>query len=229
MSGGAIGDNWVNYPGERGPIPTRSQMYVLTNESVGFIASLVTGVNDVFSFQIPYPFYIDQTQQAIVFHRIDFMLRSFDKGTMTAGTISRLQIDLQYSDKEPAADWNGVGEDVEDENTQAMFDGPLIIGDNKWSGAPDTDATLAIIVPASNRINCHYYAPDSNGLDAFFPVTVILTNQSFDRDLVDQVADLATFSVFENFSMRCYFTVRDLSAAEKALMTSEYYGLVPLS
>ncbi len=228
MSGGAIGDQWVDY-GVPKRVPNNSQMYVLTNEQLNFIASLVTTTNDVLSVQIPYPFYVDQREEAIVFHRLDFMLRTRDVGNPTAGTSQRLQIDLQYSDKEPAVDWDGAGEDGEDENIQAMFDGPFTIGANKWTMAPDADATIPVAFPASNNINVHYYPPDNNGLDAFFPVTVVLTNASFDRDIEDQVADAATFSIFERFYIRCFFTTRKLTRQEKMMMNSEFYGLVPLS
>lgn len=228
MAGGGIGDMWVNYGPER-DVPVDAQMYVLTNEQYNFIASLVTGVNDVFSFQIPYPFYINHRTHAIIFHRIDFLFRSKDEPQITTSIQARLQIDLQYSDKEAAANWDGVGEDVEDENIQAMFDGPFMVGHNKGGMAPDTDAGLSVYTLNSSIVNVHYYPPDRNGLDAFFPLTVHFTNATFDRDLVEQIPDAASFNAFEKFSIRCYFTVRKLTRQEKNLMQSEYYGLVPLS
>ncbi len=228
MSGGAIGDMWVDYGNPR-DVPNDAMMYVLTNEQINFIAAMVRTTNDVFSFQMPYPFYIDQREQAIIFHRIDFIWRTRDFGTLSASVQNRLEINLQYSDKEPAVDYDGIGEDAEDENMQAMFDGPFVIGDNKWSGAADVDATLAVVVPNSNTVCVHYYPPDKDGLDAFFPLTVVFVNQSFDRDLVDQTADIADFSLFERVSIRNYFTVRNLTSREKSLMNDEYYGLVPLS
>ncbi len=222
---------WRTYPEGAGSrtVPNKAQMYVLTNEQFGFIASLVTTVNDVFSFQIPYPFYVNHRERAIIFHRLDFIFRGLDQNSPTVGIQPRLQVDIQYSDKEPAADWNGAGEDVEDENTQAMFDGPFIFGQDLDSGAPDADATIPIQLKNARIVNYHYFPPDRDGLDAFFPVTIVFTNMSFDRDLVDQVADIATFSAFESVSLRCYFTERALTPQEKAMMKSEYYGLVPLS
>lgn len=228
MTGGAIGDMWIDY-GHSRTVPRNAQMYVLTNEQINFIASLVVGTNDVFTFQIPYPFYVDQTEMAIVFHRIDFIYRQTAVNRVTASAHNRIQVDLQYSDKEPAADWNGDGEDVEDENIQAMFDGPFVIGENKYAMAPDTDALLAVQVALTSIINCHYYPPDAGGLDAFFPVTVVFTNMTHDRDLVDQIADAQNFTTFERVFLRIFFTTRRLSQAEKNLMNSEYYGLVPLS
>lgn len=219
---------WVDYGVPR-RVPSNARMYVLTNEQINFIASLVSGVNDIFSFQIPYPFYVNQQEKAIIYHRIDFILRRRNVGAISAGTLDKLSIDLQYSDKEPAADWDGAGEDGEDENIQAMFDGPFVVGFQGETMAPDTDATLAVLVPVNGLINVHYYPPDGNGLDAFFPVTVVMTNMSADRDLVDQIADAANFSLFESFYVRCYFTERQLTSREREMMQSEYYGLVPYS
>lgn len=219
---------WEDYGVPR-RVSNKAQMYNLTNEQMGFIASLVTGTNDVFSFQIPYPFYIDQREEAIVIERMDFILRSIDHNQPGVSVQRRLQVDLQYSDKEPAADWNGAGEDIEDENIQAMFDGPFLFGADEPHMAGDTDATLAVLVPSSLLKNVHYYPPDNNGLDAFFPVTVVFTNMSYDRDLVDQIADAATFDWFERVGIRIFFHTRNLTPTEKSLLATEYYGMVPLS
>lgn len=221
--------SWIDY-GVARRVPNRDRMYVLTNEQINLIANLVTGTNDVFSFQLPAPFYIDQRREAMIYDRIDFIFRSKPVNSPSAGAYDRLQVDLQYSDKEPAADWDQSGEDVEDENIQAMFDGPFIFGLNGELMAPDTDATLAVNPGPSDHItNVHYYPPDDNGLDAFFPLTVVLSNATFDRDLVDQIGDVATFTAFEKVYIRPYFHTRNLTADEIALMTSEYYGMVPLA
>lgn len=222
---------WSDYGVPR-RVSNKAQMYVLTNEQIGFIASLVTGTNDVFSFQIPMPFYIDQQNQAVIYERIDFIFRFNHLNDPTLSNQNRLQVDLQYSDKEPAANWDGSGEDVEDENIQAMFDGPFLFGQGLRPTSAEIAAagtTLIGVYPSINSTSVHYYPPDSNGLDAFFPVTVVFTNQTFGRDVADQVADVGTFTAFENVSLRCYFRVRNLTPSEKALMTSEYYGLVPYS
>lgn len=219
---------WEDYGVPR-RVPNSGRMFVLTNEQLRFIASLVTSTNDVLSVQIPYPFYIDQEEEAMIIDRMDFILRAKNNFGPTTGVQNILQVDLQYADKEPAADWDGAGEDVEDENTQAMFDGPFWFGNVGWSGAPDADATLTVIVPNQNLVNVHYWPPDNNGLDAFFPVTIVFTNQSFDRDLVDQIADAATFSFFERVSVRVFFRTRKLTAQEQSMIRSEFYGLVPLS
>jgi len=47
--------------------------------------------------------------------------------------------------------------------------------------------------------------------------------------LVDQNADAADFADFEKVSVRVYFTTRGLTAQEKSMIRSEFYGLVPLS
>lgn len=219
---------WVNYGAER-RVSNDARMYVLTNEQINLIASLVTTTNDVFSFQIPYPFYLDQQEKAMIIERIDFIHREFNATSPKTTDNERLSVDLQYSDKEPAANWDGAGEDVEDENIQAMFDGPFIFGSDGWSGAPDADATLVVMVPGNYITNVHYYPPDNNGLDAFFPVTVVFTNMSYSRDLVDQTVDKATFAAFEAISLRIYFTTRNLTPQEKSLMATEYYGMVPFS
>ncbi len=224
--GGNPGDMWVDYGVPR-RVPNSARTYTLTNEQCNFISNLVVGTNDIFSFQIPYPFYVDQREEAVVFHKIDFILRRNPLELSALSTQQRLTVDLQYSDKEPAADWNGLGEDVEDENIQAMFDGPFMIGLTGWSKAPDADATVPMVAPGLQLTNVHYYPPDFNGLDAFFPVTAVLMNNSYDRDLVDQTADAADFGAQEGFYVRPYFTTRKLTAQEKDMMTSEYYGLVP--
>lgn len=219
---------WFNY-GEPRAVPNKTRQYVLTNEQVGFVASLVTTVNEIFSFQIPGPFYIDQREEAIIYHLIDFIIRAPALNSPVASDQGRLQVDLQYSDKEPAATWDGVGEDVEDENTQAMWYGPFIIGRNGWSSAADTSAPEAVFVPDNVNRCCHMYSPDRDGMDSFIPITVVLTNQSFSRDLDDGVADAASFTQFERFSMRCWFTTRNLTQKEKDLMATSYYGLIPFA
>lgn len=217
---------WVDYGVPR-MVPNDARMYVLTNEQLNFIASLVATTNDVLSVQIPGPFNVDQNEQAFIIHRMDFILR--ERPNVGSSTHNILQVDLQYSDKEPAADWNGVGEDAEDENTQAMFDGPFYFGQTGPIFAADADATLAVVAPGITIGNVHYYPPDDDGLDTFFPVTIVFTRQTYDSDLVDQVVDQATFSAFEEVSLRIFFTVRDLTAREKDLMESEFYGVVPFA
>lgn len=219
---------WYDYNPPR-TVPNNALEYTLTNEQINLVASLVVGMNDVFSFQIPYPFYVDQREEAVIFHKLDFMQRSPVRTSPLSTDLARLQVDLQYSDKEPAANWDGNSEDVEDENTQAMFDGPFLIGWNNESAAPDADALLMTLFPDNSIKMCHYYPPDRDGLDAFFPVTVVLTNQSFSRDLLDQIADTADYAAFERFSMRCWFTTRKLTSKERDMMTSEYYGIVPFA
>lgn len=228
MSSFSAQDGWYVYGPERS-IPNNARMYVLTNEQINFIASLVSGTNDVLSLQIPGPFYVDQRKEAIVFHRIDFIMREQFNTSPSALGRFKLAINLQYSDKEPAANWNNDGEDVEDENTQAMFDGPILVGHNNWSAEGDADATLMVVYPDTDMRCCMYYPPAKKGLDAFFPVTVVLVNASADRDLVDQAADVVTFSTFEQFSMRCWFTTRKLTKRERDMMTTDYYGLIPFS
>lgn len=219
---------WEDYGVPRS-VPVDARMYVLTNEQLNFIASLVATTNDVLSVQIPGPFNVDQNEQAFIIHRMDFIMRTRPSTSVTATANNILQVDLQYSDKEPAADWNGNGEDVEDENTQAMFDGPFFFGQTGGAMAPDTDATLAVNGPGHSLVNVHYYPPDDDGLDTFFPVTIVFTRQTYDLDLVDQVPDQVDFTAFEIVSVRIFFTVRDLSPREKDLMESEFYGVVPFA
>lgn len=219
---------WEDYGVPR-RVPNSGRMFVLTNEQLRFIASLVTSTNDVLSVQIPYPFYIDQEEEAMIIDRMDFILRAKNNFGPTTGVQNILQVDLQYADKEPAADWDGAGEDVEDENIQAMFDGPFWFGITGWTGVGDADATIPLMVPSISVWNVHYFPPDRNGLDAFFPVTIVFTNTSYDRDLVDQNADPATFSFFERVYVRVFFTTRKLTAQEQSMIRSEFYGLVPLS
>lgn len=219
---------WFNY-GEPRLLPNNTRQYVLTNEQVGFIASLVTGTNEIFSFQIPGPFYIDQREEAIIYEQIDWIMRAPAINSPVTSAQGRLQIDLQYSDKEPAATWDGVGEDVEDENTQAMWYGPMLIGRNGWSSAPDTNADTLVLVPDNVNRCCHMFPPDKNGMDSFFPITVVLTNQSFARTLATGAAAIQTFSQFERFSMRCWFTTRKLTSKEKDMLATDYYGLIPFA
>lgn len=164
-----------------------------------------------------------------MYERIDFMYRASNRAKNVTTDHMKLQIDLQYSDKEPAADWDGAGEDVEDENIQAMFDGPMYIGEVEDTFAPDTDATLAVQTAVNLLQNVHYFPPTRKGLDAFFPVTVVLTNASYDLPLITQVLAAADFVQFERFSMRIFFTVRNLTAQEKSLIANKAYGLVPLA
>lgn len=218
---------WIDYGVPR-RVPNNARMAVLTNEQINLIASLVVGTNDVFSGQIPGPFYVDQREEAIIFHRIDFYMRSALNFGGNAGARSRVLIDLQYSDMEPAADWNAVGEDTEDENIQAMFDGPFLVG-QKFNLGVDTDAPEPVLVPVDGSQNVHYWPPDNDGLDAFFPVTFLLTNVSSSVDTVDLVVDAENFTNFEHFGIRYYFTTRPLTQKEKDMMTSEYYGIVPFA
>jgi len=220
---------WEDY-GVPNKVPKNARMFVLTNEQQGLIASLVTTTNDVFSWQVPYPFYVDQENVAMIIWRMDFVYRAKNRGGQALNEIRHiLQVDIQYSDKEPASNWDGAGEDTEDENIQAMFDGPFYFGELGPTFAPDADAALAVVVPAVTITNVHYYGPDGDGIDAFFPVTIVYTNMAQDAELIDQIADPATFSDVENVSVRIYFTTRNLTPQEKSQIRSEFYGLVPLS
>lgn len=220
---------WSDY-GVPARVPNNARMFNLTNEQIGIIASLVTTTNDVFSWQIPYPFYVDQENVAMIIWRMDFIYRTkITNPPAAAGVYDMIQVDIQYSDKEPATNWDGAGEDTEDENIQAMFDGPFIFGETGETGEADADGTITIMIDPLIVGNVHYYPPDGNGLDAFFPVTVVFTNMSYDRDIVDNVADPATMAGFEKIGVRVFFTTRNLTPQEKSMIRSELYGLVPLS
>lgn len=218
---------WIDY-GVARPVPNKALMYVLTNEQINLIANLVVGTNDVFSFQIPYPFYIDQRTEAVIAHRMDFYLRAQANFSGNSGNRNRLLINLQYSDREPAVDWNSAGEDAEDENIQAMFDGPFLVGFKSNVPIGATNIT-PIPIEVDDVQNVHYYPPDRDGLDMFFPVTIVLVNASSSTDVADLAVDTADFAGIEQFGMRIYFTTRKLTQQERDMMTSEYYGLVPFS
>lgn len=193
-------------------IPNEADFYVLSNEDIGFIASLVVGTNESFTFPIPYPASMDLMNETMIIHAIEFIFARAQENE-GGGGIFNLNAFLEYLDFEFDADSSFDDGDDDDEIFKAMFAGPINFG--MLAGAPTASASVEVRNTWAD-LNRHakyiHFAP----LDCLYPLRVTFVNNSYTEALASGARTAANFTQFEYVYLRIWFTKRNLTAAEKA-------------
>jgi hypothetical protein len=185
--------------------------YVLSNEDIGFIANLVAGTNDVFSFALPYPSSIDLFDETIKVWAIEFIHN--DPHQANVATFHGLLAYMSMLDKEFAATFLGNGSDSEDENLKAHFAGNIYFGNNKMS-VTATAAVEGMERHMDMMQQAIYFPPVP--LDLVTPLYIQLVNMNVTVALATNVPTAANFTEFEKVMLRVWFTRRKLTSSEKS-------------
>lgn len=191
-------------------MPKDIDFYVLSNEDIGLNANLATGVNDVYSFALPYPSSIDLTKETIVVHAIEFIKQGSHNNKGTTAMQGLLAF-LSMLDNEFAATFTGNASDSEDENLKAHFARNIYFGDLK------INVTAAASVEGTERqndtvVDAIYFPPVP--LDLLTPLYIQFVNQSISITLATNAVAGANFTSFELVQIVVWFTRRKLTSAE---------------
>lgn len=191
--------------------PANLDWYVMSNEDVGFTASLVTGTNESYQFAMPYPASFDLETESLIVYALEQYLQ-FEHEYNTAGSnYFSLTSFLSMLKKDLLATNRGQAVDTEDEFYKAQFASNITMGQ---SGPPA--ATVNITGLGSEKFDTVqdsiYYPPIP--MDLVVPLYVTLVNSSKQRTLATNAAADLTFSAQETYSAKAWFTTRRLSRTE---------------
>lgn len=183
-----------------------------SNEDIGFTLSLTAGTNDVFAFALPYPATLNLFDQTIVVWALEFIFHVphnlFNSTTLTAMTVHLAMLDREFG-----VSWFGDLVDAEDEAWKAQFAGPMYVGRNKFN------VTATAAAEGSERsgdgVQDVLYIPPIP-LDLITPLFIQLTNASKSVTLATNVVAEANMTQTEQFTIRVWFTKRNLTTAEQA-------------
>jgi len=196
------------------PLPPDVDFYTLTNEDIGFTTALTTGVNDVYSFALPYPSSIDLFEETIVIHAIEFLFVANDSAR-AVGDLNGLLAFLSMLDKEFPPTFNGNLGDTSDEAWKAQFGGPIYFGERERMNT--TVASVEANTYRNDYIrNANYFPPVP--LDLLTPLYIQFVNQNTAIDLATSVGTLASFTTgdVERVTLRPWFTKRNLTTSERS-------------
>ncbi|NHJ86151.1 MAG: hypothetical protein FK734_11865 [Asgard group archaeon] len=196
--------------------PSNIDFYTLSNEDIGFTASLVTGTNDVINFALPYPATVNLAEETIVVYALEFIYQATD-GFATSLSNQSLLVFLSMLKKEFTATFRGNGADSEDEAIKSKFAG------NIFFGRVRQNLTAAAAVEGSQReadtiVNALYFPPIP--LDLATPLFIDFVNQSNTIALATNAITAANFADFERVNIRVWFTKRKLTNEEKSMRQS---------
>lgn len=190
-------------------MPLEADFVTYSNEDIGFTADLTTGTNENIKFAMPLPASLDLFSETVIWHSFEFMLGSPGAGTGT--THHGLQAYFSMLDDTPTATFRGTLADVDDAWWKSQFAGPMYFGNDQRA------VTAVAAVEGQERtmdgnIIAQYTPPVP--IDATSPLQVTFANASTGYVLATNAAAPATFSIFEQVSIRAWFTIRDLDAME---------------
>jgi len=192
------------------PMPPGIDYMEVSGLDVGFIADLTTTAN-WFSFYMPLPGSINRLTQTIVVHAIEFMIQSNHNhaddviDTLMAFLSSRGELPLQTAGPIRTA--------ATDAFWKAQFAGNIYHGHRLIT---PTDTALAGPKQWQNdTIEDALYFPPAP-LDQTTPTHIHLVRQDVTIDPATQDQTEVSFQGFAAWSMRVWFTPRNLSPAEIA-------------
>jgi hypothetical protein len=197
------------FPGR--DMPDDVDFYNLSNEDIGFTATLVSATNDVYSFALPYPASIDLFDETIKVHAIEFILNEPKRATLAI--FKGLSVFLSMLDREFGATFVGTGADAEDENLKAHFASFIYFGHAR---AP-IQATAAVegVERHNDAVSDAIYFPPID-LDLVTPLYIQFINQSVTPALATNIPTPTDFAIFEQVQLRVWFTRRKLTSQEKS-------------
>lgn len=190
--------------------------YVLSNEDIGFLGSLVTGTNEIHNFALPYPATVDLSEETIVVYALEFLMDN-ETGDIQDLTKNALMAYLSFLDKDFVATFRGIGADAEDEALKSKFASHIVFGQIK-TVLPATVSVEGASRSMDGTQQAIYYPPMP--LDLLTPLFVDLLNISMANTLATNAVASATFTFFERVRIIVWFTKRRLSSFEKSAKLS---------
>jgi len=204
-------------------LPDNIKAVVWTNENFGFVAALVTGTNDVYSFALPMPSTITLGKQTIILHALE-IIKIGANGPSLGTVIENLDVYFQMLRR----DFTVVGPsdglaDAHDESMKATFAGPMFIGERIGGNVPTANTQQQWVEMDGDR-NAMWWSPNKKGLRLNRPLIIHLVNRSTVITLATGAAADATFSNFEQVMLRAWYVPSNLSKKERTMWTG-YTGL----
>lgn len=196
-------------------LPDDLDFYWLSNEDIGFIATLVADTNDIFAFSLPYPAGINLFTETIFLYACDFLASA---GVAKLGEGESLHCYMSMLDLEFAADWDSNFSDAEDPNLKAHFDGPYNFGSSYAVNVPSAE-DRGSIQPIEGSRSIRWWPMQRLRLAT--PLFVQFVNSSVAIALATYARTQASFTGFEGIAIRPWFTITRLSRDEMTLRGSQ--------
>jgi len=188
----------------------------MSNEDLGWVASLVTATNDVEAFSQAYVASIDLFNETQIYEAIESIFARenplnlvLDDGETAQGVY------IYYSmlDKEFAATFQGSATDAEDENLKVILGGPNYCGQWAYAKAGITTDNYTGLMVVDAIQNDHWTPPQN--MRARTPIFTQFSNQSVAIDADTGIDTAANFVAFEAMAQRQWWRASRLRRSEK--------------
>lgn len=193
--------------------PAGIDFYKLSNEDVGFTATLVNGTNETYSYHNPFPSHIDLLDETT---RIYQQAWSLVIGGQSASLdVITLAANIGYPDRDPdTTDFRGDLSDSEDEMWKSKLNDRLMVFGEHNSRLVVTAATEPENGILQNQ-TARYTSPVP--LDQMIPMQVDLIGLASTYTLVTNAQVDLNFAFMERFSQMIWYILRNLTPAEKVV------------
>jgi len=182
-----------------------------SNEDIGFTASLTTAAS-VHAFAIPFPASLDLFDETYIIHSLE-ALQVQGNGIRVGTTGHGLSLFLSMLDEEFSATFIGTLADTDDAEFKAQFAGPMYFGTSLLSiaGATSVEGNQRAM---DTNVIAHYFPPIP--IDCLTPCFAQFVKNSQAVTLATNAVAVADYTIFEQVALRVWFTIRNLTAAEKS-------------
>lgn len=188
----------------------------MSNEDLGWIATLVTATNDMEELSVAYVASIDLFEETQIFealetigaHQIPSNI-SLDDGQIA------LAINVYYSmlDKALTATFQGAGNDADDEALKALLGGPNFVGQNSYSKAGTGTDEPGFGGFLDQHISDHWTPPQN--MRARTPIFMKISNQSAAIAATTGIDTEASHANFEQIAQRYWWRSSRLRRSER--------------
>lgn len=212
----AMTTRWVDYqvPYE---LDNRADFATFSNEDIGWVATLATGVNDTYEYAQPFPSSYSLFDDAMVWYRTDHMFGVEEYDVADNETVRILEIYTSFLQVEFAATFQGLYADVTDEIMKTKLHGPLPGVGQVMVALSEAAITVAppVNLETAGIQMVHEYAINRQGYDIFMPYYVTLVNKSHTFETDTGIFATADHNAFESFMQRIWHRKRLLTTDEK--------------
>lgn len=203
-------------------VMSRSDWALFTNEQYGFTGALVSGVNNVFAFAMPYPSGFNLETQTITSSKFEFDQHDSNP---SGDAQQQLSVMISMLDKELSATFNKLT-DADDENLRAQFASAIMFGDGRLVSS-FADANGNVVDITGEHRGADWY-PEIRKVDQLTPMYFQFINNSMGA--VTAAGGGLTNTNYlvasvEATTIREWFNVRALTGAEKSMRNQQLQWL----
>lgn len=193
--------------------PSDTDFVVVTNEDLGFTATLDTSLNHL-NTTLPYPQEWDQDSEVVVLRKLQIFLHDLEYPA--DDVFEMAATNLSYLDRNPnAANYQGVGADTEDEYHKSLFAHGMACGHSINFESATANVAFGNITQGDSQIGASY-VPEIP-LSMFFPIYLDIYGSAAANALLTGNETQSTFTFFERYTIRYFYNIRRMNSAERSL------------